>query len=111
MSAVVLPFVQRAVSDPHLVGDAICAACGAEWAAVLPVGSSAVHAMECTHCGANKGLLKHFVRYDECPQWSCEKCNGGIFTAILFGNTPATACASCGHLRNAIDLFNGVSTN
>lgn len=108
MSAVVLPFKPRTAETPHLQGAAICVACGHEWQAVIPVGG-AVNSMECEGCGAMKGVYKRFVCYEAFPQWQCGQCQGELFTAILIGSTPTVACvacASCGELRNAIDLFN-----
>ena len=83
----------------------MCVACGHEWHAAIPVGGEC-HAMECERCGSMKGVFKRFVRYEEFPQWHCGQCHGELFTAILIDQTPTVACASCGELRNAIDLFN-----
>lgn len=77
MSAAVLPFKPRLAETPHLQGVAVCVACGHEWHAAIPV-CGAVNSMECEGCGAMKGVY----------------------------STPTVACASCGELRNAIDLFN-----
>ncbi|UOF79506.1 putative zinc-ribbon domain [Caudoviricetes sp.] len=106
MSAEVLPFKPRAeAAVPHLQGEAVCVVCSHEWKADIAVGG-AVNSMECEVCHSMKGVFKRFVQYTDLPQWRCGACSGILFTAILIGDAPTVACASCGDLRNAIDLFN-----
>lgn len=103
----VVPFARKeqepAQPDNHLKGEAVCAACAHWWVAVQPVGGSTE--LECPRCHAQRGVFKHFVEYDR-PRWSCTTCTGFLFTAILVDDTPCIACANCGELTNAIDLFN-----
>lgn len=98
-------------NDPHMQGEARCLACGHEWQAVAPVGTK-VHniddsvTMTCPACDASKGVMKHFVQLSWAPSWHCNSCNGFLFSAVLIKSTPTLACASCGNLINALDLFN-----
>lgn len=102
----VIPFQRPAPperTEPRLIGPAQCLACGHEWRASVPVGCG--DALECEVCHACKGVLKNFVKYDE-PAWHCLDCNGYLFTLLLLKDVPTVACATCGTLRNALDLWN-----
>ena len=105
MTATVLPFKAKPIEAPHLQGDAVCVACGHEWKANIQVGG-AVNTMECEVCHSMKGIFKRFVQYTNLPQWHCAPCGGMLFTALLIDDVPTIACAACGELRNAVDLFN-----
>lgn len=102
MSGEVIPFERK---SPHLHGAALCLACGHEWVGVQPVGNKG-DTLDCTKCGSAKGVFKRFVAYSGHPQWQCKACTGWLFTAILIQEVPTVACATCGELRNAMDLFN-----
>lgn len=84
-------------------GKATCLACGHKWVGVAPVGTDSP--LQCSACGAEKGVFDHFVKYDA-PAWHCESCNGYLFTLMLAQDVPCVACATCGNMRNAIDLWN-----
>lgn len=86
-----------------LTGSAVCSACAHEWAAVADLGHNTP--MECPQCHAMKGVFKHFIVYSKHLRWACHVCDGYLLTAILIENTPTIACATCGELRNALDLF------
>lgn len=98
--------------DPHYTGQALCLACGHEWVAVQRVGTLAAMpaqdrtALQCPVCTACRGVLLHHVIYSKCLAFACGACQGQLFTIILAGDGgPCTACAACGTLRNAMDLF------
>lgn len=99
-------------SQTHLSGEATCLACGHNWVAVAPTGCPANNpddraSLECPRCTALKGVFKRFTVYDDCPTWHCARCSGFLFTAFLAaGDVPTLGCASCGHLINALDLWN-----
>lgn len=97
--------------EPTLTGPAVCLACGENWQAVCPVGSPVNNpddraTLECPRCHALKGVFTRFVQYTDVPSWHCTACQGFLFSAILAQNVPTLACAACGHLINALDLFN-----
>lgn len=90
--------------DPHLQGPAVCLVCKHQWEAVAPVGTDAA-TLECPECHAFKGAFTRYVQHNA-PAWCCEKCDGQLFMIMLVDDAPSVACASCGNMRNAIDLFN-----
>lgn len=85
-------------------GPAVCLACKHQWEAVSEVGVDAA-TLECPSCHAAKGAFMKYVQHDA-PAWCCEKCDSSLFMILLIKDTPSVACASCGELRNALDLFN-----
>lgn len=63
--------------------------------------------MTCPKCTSHKGVLTRFALYTDVPSWGCNKCSGFLFSAFLAkGDVPMLACACCGELLNALDLFN-----
>ena len=87
-----------------LSGRAICSHCNHKWIGVAPVGGSTQ--LQCPKCLTEKGALVAHVVYQDVPQFGCTKCSGWLFTAILANDdTPCVACANCGNLINALDLF------
>ncbi len=105
---------QAAGEIPAMLGEAVCLACCHIWQAVAPIGTP-VHdigsdercTLECPSCTSKKGVMRHFIQYTDIPSWHCSQCRGFLFSAILVKDVPTLACASCGHLINALDLFNG----
>lgn len=113
----VIPFRSRTPVEPpesantHMSGPAVCLSCAHEWTMVAPSGTP-VNAvgdqpgLECPACGSFKGVSKYFTRHVDCPSWRCTVCGSFIFSAILaHGDVPCLACACCGNLTNALDLF------
>lgn len=116
----IIPFGRPAKGDPEaegwLNGNAICIGCRHKWVQVTRRGDPAVNAnesgLECPGCGSFKGMLQRFVCYKDCQQWSCHLCEGSLFSIILAkGDVPCLACASCGNLTNAVDVFNHQARN
>lgn len=70
---------------------------------MVPIGTKF---FQCPSCWAMKGVMEQFVVFDQYPVFSCTRCDGAFWTAILHDNrSPCLACAECGHLINALDLF------
>lgn len=96
----------------HLSGAAVCLSCAHKWAAVVPEGTP-VNAppdtlgLTCPACGSMKGVLQKFSFYTDVPNYTCTRCESFMFSIILAkGDVPCVSCACCGHLINALDLFN-----
>lgn len=118
MPGEVLPFLRRpnaaaAPGEVTMTGEAVCLSCEHSWQAVLEPGTASVNSrgdhpgLECPACHSLKGVLKHFVHYSESPNWHCLRCQSFVFSIILAKNDqPCVACACCGNLSNALDLFN-----
>ena len=64
----VLEFKAPDKIDPHMSGEAICAACGHESIAVVPVGT---WLFECPACHAHKGHMKHPCLPADGHIWNC----------------------------------------
>lgn len=63
--------------------------------------------LECPRCHSSKGVLRQFVQYTDVSSWHCNACQSFLFSIILAkGDVPTLACACCGKLTNAIDVFN-----
>jgi hypothetical protein len=84
-----------------LTGPAMCCACDHRWTAVAPTGAAP---LECPSCSSRRGVFMNHVRYER-PTFLCHSCQGGLFSLIMVDDTPCAACAGCGQLTNAIDLF------
>ena len=98
--------------EPSLSGEAVCLSCAHTWQAVTtrgaPVNSvDGDPGLECPACTSTKGVMRHFVQYTDVSSWHCTTCQSFLFSIILAkDNTPCLACACCGKLSNAIDVFN-----
>lgn len=109
----VYAFPQKTSEQPAMRGEAVCLACSHTWLAVAPTGTVAWGSgddrltLQCPACSARKGVYRHFVQYVDCKSWHCQKCSGFLFSIILAkGDVPVCACAACGELFNALDIFN-----
>jgi hypothetical protein len=74
-------------ADPHMTGEVRCMACGHEWIAVCPSGTTL---LDCPQCQCTKGFLRHEVLRDG-ELWVCHCGND------LFHMTPnGIYCPHCG---------------
>lgn len=93
MTDTIVPFPPK--PEEHLTGDAVCSACNHRWAAVAPVGTTA---LECPRCHRSFGEFTHPVSPpDGAYLWIC---GCGHTTFVL---TPSGArCRSCGVMQNPL---------
>ena len=87
----------REEREPHLSGEALCEACGHEYAVVAPVGVK--QPMECGKCGAEASYLKYLV--ERSPIWSCNNCESTLVRVSPEG----PYCARCGQWFALEEMF------
>ena len=73
--------------DPHLSGNAKCAACKHTWVAVAPVGT---YSLECPNCETMHGVWMNPALADK-PLWQCS-CGNEFFVI----HTDRIMCSHCG---------------
>lgn len=79
----------------HLAGTAKCLACGTEWQAVAPVGTT--H-LECPKCRTKMGVVKYpFGAGDGEAEWQCN-CGCNVFRIVAdeHHKFKAVMCLRCG---------------
>ena len=88
----VVEFKRPEKSEPHMSGEAVCAACKNEWVAVAPVG---VPLFECPACGTMRGRMKYSVVPASGVVWKCD-CECDVFRIT----TKSALCINCGIQRD-----------
>lgn len=85
----VIQFQRPEPLNPHMSGEAVCAACGKNWVAVVPVG---VPLFECPECHTEKGRFKYScVPAEDSHVWACA-CGCDLFRVT----DKEALCINCG---------------
>jgi len=90
--------VSLAAHRPHLAGNARCTACGHEWVAVAPIGSTW---LRCPVCETERGLMKGPVQPNEGELTF--SCNCGCDVFGIRSNETGNVwiyCVACGTVQD-----------